>query len=138
MIHDFQELSTALARRDDQLASLVDSANANFESFAAEEAALREALREFPPALSQTETTLTKAEALASELGPALERLRPFARELAPALQRTQPFFRETTPIVRDQIRPFAATSNRPCVTCAAPPRTWPWSPRASTAASRC
>ena len=108
VIHNFQELSTALARRDDQLASLVDSANANFESFAAEEAALREALREFPPALSQTETTLTKAEALASELGPALERLRPFARELAPALQRTQPFFRETTPIVRDQIRPFA------------------------------
>jgi phospholipid/cholesterol/gamma-HCH transport system substrate-binding protein len=108
VIHNFQQLSTALARRDDQLASLVDSANANFEAFASEEAALREALREFPPALSQTETTLTKAEGLASELGPALERLRPFARELAPALQRTQPFFRETTPIIREQIRPFA------------------------------
>ena len=108
VIHNFQQLSTALARRDDQLASLVDSANANFQAFASEEAALREALREFPPALSQTETTLTKAEGLASELGPALGRLRPFARELAPALQRTQPFLRETTPIVREQIRPFA------------------------------
>jgi len=108
VIHNFQQLSTALARRDDQLASLVDSANANFEAFASEEAALREALREFPPALAQTETTLTKAEGLANELGPALERLRPFARELAPALQKTQPFFRETTPIIRDQIRPFA------------------------------
>ena len=108
VIHNFQQLSTALARRDDQLASLVDSANANFQAFASEEAALREALRDFPPALSQTETTLTKAEGLASELGPALERLRPFARRLAPALQRTQPFLRETTPIVREQIRPFA------------------------------
>jgi phospholipid/cholesterol/gamma-HCH transport system substrate-binding protein len=108
VIHNFQQLSTALARRDDQLASLVDSANANFEAFAAEEAALREALRELPPALSQTEITLTKADGLASELGPALERLRPFARELAPALRRTQPFLRETTPIIREQIRPFA------------------------------
>jgi phospholipid/cholesterol/gamma-HCH transport system substrate-binding protein len=107
-IHSFQQISTALAERDDQLARLVDSANANFEAFASEEGALRAALREFPPALSQTETTLTKAETLAAELGPALERLRPFARELAPALRRSRPFFEETTPIIRDQIRPFA------------------------------
>jgi phospholipid/cholesterol/gamma-HCH transport system substrate-binding protein len=108
VIHNFQELSTALARRDDQLASFVDSANANFEAFAAEEGSLREALRLFPGALDQTEQTLTKTGALAGELGPALERLRPFARELAPALRKTRPFFDETTPIVRDQIRPFA------------------------------
>jgi phospholipid/cholesterol/gamma-HCH transport system substrate-binding protein len=107
-IHNFQELSTALARRDDQLAAFVDSANANFAAFADEEASLREALQEFPPALTQTTTTLGKAERLAAELGPALEKLRPFARELAPALRRTRPFFRETTPIIRDQIRPFA------------------------------
>ena len=108
VIHNFQELSTALAQRDDQLASLVDSANANFEAFASEEGALREALRLFPGALDQTEQTLTKTTALAGELGPALERLRPFARQLAPALRKTRPFFQETTPIIRDQIRPFA------------------------------
>jgi phospholipid/cholesterol/gamma-HCH transport system substrate-binding protein len=107
-IHNFQRLSTALAQRDRQLASLVDSANANFEAFASEEDDLRAALREFPGALSQTETTLRKAGGLADELGPALQRLRPFARELAPALRRTRPFFEETTPIIRDQIRPFA------------------------------
>ena len=108
VIHNFQELSTALARRDRQLAALVDSANANFEAFASQEDSLAAALREFPPTLEQTETTLVKAGALADELGPALERLRPFARELAPALRATRPFFRETTPIIRDQIRPFA------------------------------
>jgi phospholipid/cholesterol/gamma-HCH transport system substrate-binding protein len=107
-IHSFQEISTALAQRDDQLASLVDSANANFEAFAAEESSIREALRRFPGALDQTEQTLTKTASLAGELGPALERLRPFARELAPALRKTRPFFDETTPIIRDQIRPFA------------------------------
>ena len=108
VIHNFQTFSTALAERDDQLAALVDSANANFEALASEEGALREAVRLFPGALDQTEQTLTKTSALAAELGPALERLRPFARQLAPALRKTQPFFRETTPIIRDQIRPFA------------------------------
>ena len=108
VIHNFQTFSTALAQRDKQLAALVDSANANFETFASEEASLREALRLFPGALDQTEQTLTKTGALAAELGPALERLRPFARNLAPALRKTQPFFNETTPIIRDQIRPFA------------------------------
>jgi phospholipid/cholesterol/gamma-HCH transport system substrate-binding protein len=108
VIHNFQQLSTALANRDDQLAGFVDSANKNFESFAAEESSLREALQEFPGALSQTTTTLAKTEDLAGQLGPALSRLRPFARELAPALRKTRPFLRDTTPIIRDQIRPFA------------------------------
>lgn len=108
VIHNFQQLSTALARRDDQLAAFVDSANANFEAFASEESSLREALRLFPGALDQTEQTLDKTGALAAELGPALERLRPFARELPEALRKSRPFFDETTPIIRDQIRPFA------------------------------
>jgi phospholipid/cholesterol/gamma-HCH transport system substrate-binding protein len=108
VIHNFQTFSTALAQRDKQLAALVDSANANFETFASEEASLREAIRLFPGALDQTEQTLRKTSVLAAELGPALERLRPFARNLAPALRKTQPFFNETTPIIRDQIRPFA------------------------------
>jgi phospholipid/cholesterol/gamma-HCH transport system substrate-binding protein len=108
VIHNFQELSSALADRDRQLAALVDSANANFEAFASEEASLREALQLFPGALDQTEQTLDKTAVLAGELGPTLGGLRPFARNLAPALRKTQPFFRETTPIIRDQIRPFA------------------------------
>jgi phospholipid/cholesterol/gamma-HCH transport system substrate-binding protein len=108
VIHNFQEFSTTVAQRDRQLAALVESANANFEQFAAEEAALREALRLFPPALTQTETTLRKTETLASELGPTLEELRPFARALPAALRKTRPFFDETTPIIRTQIRPFA------------------------------
>jgi phospholipid/cholesterol/gamma-HCH transport system substrate-binding protein len=107
-IHSFQQISTELATRDEQLAQLVDSANENFAAFADEEAALREALRLFPGALSQTATTLRDVDALASELGPALEGLRPFARELAPSLRRQRPFLLETAPIVRDQIRPFA------------------------------
>ncbi|HEY1274764.1 MAG TPA: MlaD family protein [Thermoleophilaceae bacterium] len=108
VIHNFQELSTELGRKDKQLAGLVDSANANFRAFADEQASIREALRLFPPTLSQTRDTLTKVSTLAADLGPALSRLRPFARDLAPALRATQPFLRETTPILRTQVRPFA------------------------------
>jgi phospholipid/cholesterol/gamma-HCH transport system substrate-binding protein len=108
VIHNYQELVTELGTRDDQLAGLIDSSNANFEAFAQEEAALREALRLFPGALSQTETTLRDVNTLAAELGPALQGLRPFARDLAPSLRRQRPFLRETTPIIRDQVRPFA------------------------------
>jgi phospholipid/cholesterol/gamma-HCH transport system substrate-binding protein len=108
VIHNFQLLSTALGKRDDQIAGFVDSANKNFETFASEESSLRAALREFPSTLSQTTTTLQKTEQLAGQLGPALQRLRPFARELAPALRRTRPFLKETTPIIQKQIRPFA------------------------------
>ena len=108
VVHNFQEFSTALARRDRQLAALVDSANANFEAFAAEESSLRRALELFPSTLDQTQQTLVKTSSLAAELGPTLQGLRPFARNLAPALVKTRPFFKETTPIIRDQIRPFA------------------------------
>ncbi len=107
-IHSFQTLSTELGSKDDQLARLVESANANFEAFAQEESSLREALRLFPGTLSQTSTTLRDVSGLATELGPALQKLRPFARELAPSLRAQRPFLRETTPIIRDQVRPFA------------------------------
>jgi phospholipid/cholesterol/gamma-HCH transport system substrate-binding protein len=107
-IHSFQTLSTELGSKDDQLARLVDSANANFQAFAQEESSLREALRLFPGTLSQTTTTLRDVNSLASELGPTLQKLRPFARELAPSLRAQRPFLRETVPIIRDQIRPFA------------------------------
>ena len=70
VIHNFQEFSTALAERDDELASFVDSANANFEAFAAEEASLREALRLFPGALDQTEQTLEEDEHAGRRAGP--------------------------------------------------------------------
>ena len=108
VIHNFQELSTALGAKDKQLAAFVDSSNKNFEAFAQEEGSLREALQLFPGTLSQTATTLQHTNSLAKELGPTLEGLRPFARELAPSLRRQRPFLRDTTPIIRDQIRPFA------------------------------
>jgi phospholipid/cholesterol/gamma-HCH transport system substrate-binding protein len=108
VIHNFQQLATEVGRKDDQLGRLVDSANANFQSFAAQESSIRESLRLLPGTLGQTETTLNKASTLASRLGPTLQGLRPAARALGPSLRQLRPFLRTSTPIIKSQIRPFA------------------------------
>jgi len=113
-IHSFRLLVEELARKDTQLASLVDSSNANFQVFAEQEANLRRALQLFPSTLATTEETLGKVERLAAELGPSFQALRPFARALGPALDVTGPALRETAPIIRDEIRPFARTAREP------------------------
>ena len=107
-ISNFQKLATELGDKDRDLAAFVDSANANFEAIANQDANLREALRLFPGALTETRDTLTDVGTLARNLGPALSKLRPGARALAPSLRAVRPFVRETTGPIRTQIRPFA------------------------------
>jgi phospholipid/cholesterol/gamma-HCH transport system substrate-binding protein len=113
-IHSFRQLVEELAKKDTQLASLVDSSNANFQVFAEQEANLRRALQLFPATLATAETTLGKLERLGAELGPGFEALRPFARSLGPALEETGPALRATAPIIRDEIRPFARPARSP------------------------
>jgi phospholipid/cholesterol/gamma-HCH transport system substrate-binding protein len=108
VIHNFRLLTEEVGTRDTQLASLVGTANANFRALASQDANIRESLRLLPPTLTTARTSLLKADALARELGPTLESLRPAARALGPALTQTRPFLRTTTPIIRDQLRPFA------------------------------
>jgi phospholipid/cholesterol/gamma-HCH transport system substrate-binding protein len=115
LIHNFQLLSTELADSDRQLSAFVSSSNENFDAIAEQDQALRQALRQFPGALSTTRDTLASADELAQELGPTLQSIRPAARALGPSLVQTRPFLRESTPIIRDEIRPFARDA-RPAV----------------------
>lgn len=111
VIHNFSLLSTELGKRDNQLAKFVDSSNAVFQTFADQDANLRETISLLPGALSATQTALAKTDSLAQDLGPALQALRPGARALGPALKQSTPFFKDTTPTIRDQIRPFVKAS---------------------------
>jgi phospholipid/cholesterol/gamma-HCH transport system substrate-binding protein len=113
-IHSFRLLAEELADKDTQLAELVDSANANFQVFAEQEANLRRSLQLLPGTLATTRNTLAKVETLAGELGPGFQALRPFARNLGPALADTRPALRTTTPIIRDEIRPFVRMARSP------------------------
>jgi phospholipid/cholesterol/gamma-HCH transport system substrate-binding protein len=107
-IHNLRLLVEAVGEKDDELAQLIDTSNAVFRSFAAQDRNLRSALQQLPGTLQTTRTTLGKVEDLGNVLGPALEDLRPTARLLGPTLRQTRPFLRQTTPIIRDQLRPFA------------------------------
>ncbi len=108
VIHNFQELVTALGERDQQLSTFVDASNANFQAIASQQQNLRRSLELLPGTLSQTSATLTDVDAMASQLGPALSKLRPGARALGPSLRETRPFLRTTTPVIREELRPFA------------------------------
>jgi phospholipid/cholesterol/gamma-HCH transport system substrate-binding protein len=108
VIHDFSLLMEELGSKDDQVAEFVENSNAVFASLADQDANIRATVRELPSALDATQKALASADAMATELGPTLEGLRPAARALAPALRETRPFLTETTPIIRDQLRPFS------------------------------
>jgi phospholipid/cholesterol/gamma-HCH transport system substrate-binding protein len=107
-VHNFKELSTALAGKDKDLARLVDSSDAVFAALANQDSSLRQTIAELPGALNATRTGLTKVGTFARRLGPAAQALRPGARALAPTLRQLRPALVEGTPIIRDQIRPFA------------------------------
>src|SRR5688500_17109019 len=59
-VHNFRLLAEALGEKDDDLAAFIDSNNAVFRSFARQDAALRETLRELPSALRSTNSALAK------------------------------------------------------------------------------
>ena len=107
VITSFRELGDELADTDVRLAEWVESQNAAIGGFAAQEAALRETLQEFPSALRETRRALVSGDRLSAQLGPASEALIPAARAFAPAQRSAQALFNATTGPIRAQIRPF-------------------------------
>jgi phospholipid/cholesterol/gamma-HCH transport system substrate-binding protein len=115
VIHNFRLITDELNSTDGTLGRFVESANANFQAFANQDAALREALGLLPDTLTTAKTTLDKADKLGLVLGPTAQKLRPFARALGPALKDVRPFLRDTTPVIKNQLRPFTRIA-RPTV----------------------
>jgi phospholipid/cholesterol/gamma-HCH transport system substrate-binding protein len=110
-VHNFRELTEAIATKDDELSQLVDASNAVFQAFTNQDRALRSTLQQLPGTLQVAQTNLAKTDKLAKTLGPTLQALRPGARALGPSLKEMRPFLTESTPIIRDKIRPFARES---------------------------
>jgi phospholipid/cholesterol/gamma-HCH transport system substrate-binding protein len=115
VIHNFRLITDELARTDGTLGRFVESSNANFQAFAAQDAALREALGLLPDTLEVTKSTLSKADKLGLTATSAFQNLRPFARGLGPALRDVRPFLKTTTPVIKNQLRPFTKIA-RPTV----------------------
>lgn len=108
--HNFQLLANELGSKDTQLAGFVDSSNAVFRDFAAQDQNIRETLALLPGALTATNSALVKTDRLASVLGPTLNALQPAARALGPSLTQSQAFFKQTEPVLATQLRPDSRT----------------------------
>jgi phospholipid/cholesterol/gamma-HCH transport system substrate-binding protein len=115
LVSSLNVISTELAKHDDDLARLVNSSSAVFDSFAKEQANVSSAVHELPSTLSQTTDTLNRVDTFAELLGPTTEKLRPAARALAPANEAVRPFAKEAAPQLQKSIRPFVRES-RPLV----------------------
>lgn len=107
-IHNFRLLLEALGTKDTQIAQLVDSSNAVFQTFAQEEANLKSTLHLLPSALHKTSVGLGKLTKATEVLGPTLRKLDPFAKALGPGNEATRQLALKTTPVFKNEIRPFA------------------------------
>ena len=115
LVHNLNLLNTTLARKDDDLAQLVDSSSRVFRAFASQDTNITTAVDRLPEALQQTTQTLQKVERFSNILGPAAEELRGPARKLDKVNRALTPLAKEGTPIVREQVRPFVREA-RPLV----------------------
>jgi len=106
-IHNFRLLLEALGSKDTQLAQVVDSSNAVFATFSAQDRAVQETLRELPGVLKQANHGFGKIGGAIRVVGSTLHSLQPFAKALAPAQRAAQESFRTTTPIFKNEVRPF-------------------------------
>lgn len=107
VIHDFNLLTTELARREDSVKRFVTSSKAALGNFANQQASVQEAFREFPASLEAAKAGLASSNRFSQVAYPSLVKLIPQAQALTPAFRATEKLFAETTAPIRDQIRPF-------------------------------
>jgi phospholipid/cholesterol/gamma-HCH transport system substrate-binding protein len=107
VIHDFNLLTTELARREDSVKRFVTSSKAALGNFANQQESVQEAFREFPASLEAAKAGLASSNRFSQVAYPSLVKLIPQAQALTPAFKATEKLFAETTAPIRDQIRPF-------------------------------
>ncbi len=106
-IHNFNLLTTELARHDSELERFVSGSKAALGNFANQQQSLQRTLVEFPATLAAAEAGLASSDRFSTVARPALLGLIPQAQALGPALEANERFFRQTTAPIRDQVRPF-------------------------------
>jgi len=107
VIHNFNLLTTELARHDEAVKRFVTSSKAALGNFANQQESVQAAFEEFPSALQAANAGLASSNRFSRAAYPTLIKLIPQAQALTPAFRATEKLFKETTPPIRDQIRPF-------------------------------
>ena len=115
LIHNYGSSVTELAKRDNELSTLVEAQSKALEAWASEDANVSAAVARLPGTLRTLQSALVKVDELGQAIPPGLNAMRPVVRQLHLTNLQVRPFAREATPILRDQIRPFVRAA-RPYV----------------------
>jgi len=107
VIHNFNLVTTELARHDAEVKRFVTSSKAALGNFANQQESVQAAFERFPSALRAANAGLASSNRFSQAAYPTLIKLIPQAQALTPAFKATEKLFEETTPPIRDQIRPF-------------------------------
>lgn len=108
VIHNFNLVTTELARHDAAVKRFVTSSKAALGNFANQQESVQTAFERFPSALRAANAGLASSNRFSQAAYPTLIKLIPQAQALTPAFRATEKLFRETTGPIRDQIRPFS------------------------------
>ncbi|HEY1590743.1 MAG TPA: MlaD family protein [Solirubrobacteraceae bacterium] len=88
-LHDTGVVFSSLSASPSQLQAFVRNSNATFAATAAQNVALANTIRAFPPFLIQARSTLHRLTQFAQTTKPLIDEFRPAARQLSPALEKT-------------------------------------------------
>jgi phospholipid/cholesterol/gamma-HCH transport system substrate-binding protein len=115
LINSLRVLNGALAQRQGQIVSLIESSNKVFQAFANANQGVSRSVADLPGTLQQATSTLVKVQTFANLLGPTATNLLPAVQKIPAANQATIDLALPITPVLRDEIRPFVRDA-RPLV----------------------
>ncbi len=110
LLHDGGQVFSAIGASPAEFQSLTRNANTVFSATAAQDVALANTIKAFPPFLIATRETIGRLEQFASNTKPLIDELRPAAVQLSPALEAVQVLAPELRNLLVD-IAPLTSAS---------------------------
>ncbi|MEA2348868.1 MAG: phospholipid/cholesterol/gamma-HCH transport system substrate-binding protein [Thermoleophilaceae bacterium] len=107
LVHNLNLVARATADRSQDTAQVIRSTAKTLEPLAAHDADLRSSLSQLPGTLAAAHSALTHGQSLATELEPTADRLQEPLNELTPALRDIRPALSVGTSAVRQELAPL-------------------------------
>jgi phospholipid/cholesterol/gamma-HCH transport system substrate-binding protein len=114
LIHNMNLLFGTVGQDGEGIRQLVSASNKALGAIARERPDVERTVGLLGPTLRTTRVALEKTDMLATELGPAINSLRPFARKLKPINDSLGKLARDTFKPVKSDIRPFVREARQP------------------------
>src|SRR5829696_2221121 len=114
LIHNMNLLFGTVGQDGEGIQQLVTASDHALGAIASQAPDVQRTVGLLGPTLRTTRVALTKTDALATVLGPAVNSLRPFARKLKPINDSLRRLAKDTYAPVKNDIRPFVRNARQP------------------------